>query len=310
MAIEEISKTNNKQHVDWPIKGIAFAATAYGLLAIMNMLAKVLAENHHIIEIAFYRNLVSVIPFLAFIILTKQFHLFKTSKPKALAARSIVGTVSLVTTFSAFTMLPMAETTVLLFTTTLIVPALAFFILGERVGIHRWSAIIIGFLGVLMIVGLKGFSGTWLGIGLAIAAALMHASLGLLLRFMKTESPVTVTFYFVLTGMILTGLCMPFIAKTPTPFELLLLIGTGIAGGLAQFCLAGALKNAPIAVTAPLNYTGLIWATGFDIMIWSVVPGWPVYAGAAIVISANMYVIYREHVNAKKRGVAMPANLA
>ena len=297
------------KHTDIPVKGIIYAAAAYGLLAIMNMLAKVLAENHHIIEIAFYRNLVSVIPFLAFILITRQYQLFKTQKPKALAARSVIGTISLVTTFTAFTMLPMAETTVLLFTTTLIVPALGFFILGERVGPHRWGAIIIGFLGVLLIVGLKGFSGTWLGIGIAISAALMHASLGLLLRFMKTESPVTVTFYFVLTGMFLTGVCMPFIASAPTGFELSLLIATGIAGGLAQFCLAGALKNAPIAVTAPLNYTGLIWATGFDIMIWSVIPGWPVFLGAAIVMSANLYVLYREHVNAKKTH-NLPVDLA
>ena len=287
--------TSTTAHIDLPLKGIVLAVIAYFLLAVMNMLAKVLVEDHHIVEIAFYRNLVSVIPFLAFILLTRQYHLFKTDKPKALAARSVIGTISLVTTFTAFTLLPMAETTVLLFTATLIVPALAFFILKEKVGLHRWSAIIIGFLGVMAIVGLKGFTGSWLGIGFAIAAALMHASLGLLLRFMKTESPITVTFYFVLTGMVLTGVFMPFIATVPSGFNLFLLVCTGIAGGLAQFCLAGALKYAPIAVTAPLNYTGLIWATGFDIIIWSVIPGWPVYAGAFVVISANLYVIYREH---------------
>jgi drug/metabolite transporter (DMT)-like permease len=207
----------------------------------------------------------------------------------------MIGTIALVTTFIAFALLPMAETTVLLFTATLIVPALAFFILGEKVGLHRWSAIVVGFLGVLAIVGLNGFTGSWLGIGFAIAASLMHASLGLLLRFMKTESPITVTFYFVLTGMVLTGMAMPFIATVPSAFNLFLLVCTGIAGGLAQFCLTAAIKYAPIAVTAPLSYTGLIWATGFDIIIWSVVPGWPVYAGAFVVIAANLYVIYREH---------------
>lgn len=271
------------------------ALIAYFLLTLMNMLAKILVEDHHILEIAFYRNLVSVIPLLVFILMTRRYHLFKTAKPKALAARAVIGTISLVVTFWAFALLPMAETTVLLFTATLIIPALAYFILQEKVGIHRWSAIIIGFLGVLAIVGLKGFTGTWLGIGVAIAAALMHASLGLLLRFMKTESPVTVTFYFVLTGMVMTGVCMPFVASVPSGFNLLLLVGTGIAGGIAQFCLTAAIKYAPIAVTAPISYTGLVWATGFDIIIWSVVPGWPVFIGAFVVIAANLYVIYREH---------------
>lgn len=283
------------KHRDIPLKGIAYAAAAYFLLAVMNMLAKILAENHHVIEIAFYRNLVSVLPFLAYILISRRFSLFRTSKPKALVARSVVGTASLITTFTAFTMLPMAETTVILFTTTLIIPALGFFFLKEQVGIHRWSAIIIGFVGVLAIVGFNGFSGSWLGIGVALAAAAMHSTLGLLLRFMKTEDPVTVTFYFVLIGMVITGVFMPFIAKTPTQGEMALLLATGLAGGLAQFCLTNAMRNAPIAVTAPLNYTGLIWASGFDILIWHMVPGWPVFFGAAIVIGANLYVIYREH---------------
>jgi drug/metabolite transporter (DMT)-like permease len=281
-------------HTDVPLKGIAFAAIAFFLLAVMNMLAKILSADHHIIEIAFYRNLISVIPFLAYILISKRYELFRTNKPKVLLARSIIGTVSLVTTFSAFAALPMAEVTVLLFTTTLMTPALAALILKEKVGIHRWSAIGIGLIGTAIMVGLQGFTGSAIGILIAVAAAIMHAFLGLLLRIMKTESPITVTFYFVLTGLILTGLCMPFIASVPTPFSMLLLICTGMAGGVAQLCLSLAYKNAPAAVVAPLNYTGLIWATGFDIIIWHFVPGWPVFAGAVIIIAANSYVIYRE----------------
>lgn len=284
-----------KPHLDIPLRGIAFAALAFFLLAVMNALAKILSADHHIIEIAFYRNLVSVLPFLAYILITQKHHLFITKRPRALLARSVIGTISLVTTFAAFAALPMAEVTVLLFTTTLITPALAYFFLKERVGIHRWSAIGVGFVGVIIMVGLQGFSGALIGIALALCAALMHASLGLLLRMMKEESPVTVTFYFVLTGMILTGLCMPFIAVMPTAQALWLLIATGVAGGLAQLCLSLAFKYAPTAAIAPLNYTGLIWATGFDILIWQLVPGWPVFLGATIIIAANSYVIYREH---------------
>lgn len=289
-------------HIDFPLKGIAYAVFAFFLLAVMNLLAKILNNDygHHVVEIAFYRNLVSVIPFLSYILITKQYQLFKTGTPKALAARSIIGTLSLVTTFAAFTMLPMAEVTVLLFTTTLMVPALAYFFLQEKVGIHRWSAIGVGFIGVIVMVGLNGFHGAWMGIALALIAATMHASLGLLLRRMKQESSVTVTFYFVLTGFFLTGALMPFFATVPKPEALLMLVGTGIAGGLAQFCLSLAYKNAPIAAAAPMNYTGLLWATGFDIIIFSIMPGWPVFLGAAIIITANGYIIYREHILAKR----------
>lgn len=307
MSIDLPKQDSTKPHIDIPLRAIGLALAAYFLLTLMNMLAKLLVDDHHILEIAFYRNFISVLPLFGFILATRQYHLFKTAKPKALAARAIIGTVSLIVTFWAFTLLPMAETTVLLFTATLIIPALAYFILQEKVGIHRWSAIIIGFLGILAIVGMKGFTGSWLGIGVAISAALMHASLGLLLRFMKTESPVTVTLYFTLVGVVMTGICMPFIASVPSGFNLLLLIGTGIAGGIAQFCLTAAIKYAPIAVTAPISYTGLVWATIFDIVIWNIIPGWPVYAGAFVVIATNLYVIYREHK--KNQGVMMDENV-
>lgn len=294
------------KHTDIPLRGIGFAALAFALLAFMNMLAKILSAEHHIIEIAFYRNLVSVLPFLIYILITQKHYLFITKTPKALLARSIIGTLSLVTTFSAFAALPMAEVTVLLFTTTLITPALAYFFLKEKVGIHRWSAIGLGFIGVAVMVGLQGFTGSAIGIGLALTAAMMHAALGLLLRMMKTESPITITFYFVLTGVFLTGLFMPFIAVMPTPPAAMMLVATGIAGGLAQLCLSLAYKNAPTAVVAPLNYTGLIWASGFDILIWHLIPGWPVFVGAGIIIAANSYVIYRERRIHKMNSPAPP----
>ena len=93
---------------------------------------------------------------------------------------------------------------------------------------------------------------------------------------------------------------MPFFASVPTSAALGFLVLTGIAGGLAQLCLSLAFKNAPAAVVSPLNYTGLIWATGFDILIWNIIPDWPVFLGAFIIISANCYIIYREHRKNKR----------
>lgn len=289
-------------HTDFPLKGIAFAATAFFLLAIMNLLAKILNNDygHHVVEIAFYRNLTSVIPFLAYILISRQYHLFITQTPRALAARSIIGTVSLITTFAAFTVLPLAEATVLLFTASLMTPAFGYFFLGEKVGIHRWSAIGLGFTGVLVMIGIQTMQGNYLGMFLALAAATMHACLGLLLRMMKKEHPVTVTFYFVLTGLVITSCLMPFFATKPETPALIMLIGTGLAGGLAQFCLSMAYKNAPVANVSPLNYTGLIWATGFDIIIFNIMPGWPVFLGAFIIVSANLYIIYRENILRKR----------
>lgn len=286
-------------HKDQIIKGIIFAAFAFFLLAVMNAMAKLLSETHHVIEIAFYRNLFAVIPFLLYITATRQFHLFKTKKPRALAFRSVLGIISLVTTFAAFQALPMAEVTVLLFTASLMIPALSFFVLKEHVGIYRWGAILVGMGGVFIMAGPSGVS-SWAGVGFALAAATMHAFLGLVLRYMKTESPVTVTFYFVFAGMILTGFLMPLYASIPTPYEWMMFIAIGISGALAQICLALAYKNAPASAVSPFNYTGLIWASGFDIFLWQLIPGWPVFLGGFVVIASALFIAYREKINARR----------
>lgn len=288
---------------DRVVRGIVFAALAFFLLAVMNAMAKLLSDTHHVVEIAFYRNLFAIIPFLLYILATKQLHLFKTRKPKAMAFRSVFGVVSLVTTFAAFKALPMAEVTVILFTASLMIPALSFFILKEPVGIYRWGAIVVGMCGVVIMAGMNGFSGgvaSLLGIGFALAGAVMHAGLGIVLRYMKTESPVTITFYFVLTGMILMGFLMPFFASIPTLEEWGMFVAIGMTGAAAQMCLASAYRNAPASAVSPFNYTGLIWASGFDIFLWNMVPGWPVFLGGFVVIASSLFIAYREKVNERK----------
>ncbi len=288
-------------HKDQVVKGIAYAIAAFFLLTIMNGMAKFLSDTHHVVEIAFYRNLFAIIPFLIYIGATRKFYFLKTKKPKAILLRSFLGAISLVTTFTAFKALPMAEVTVLLFTTALIMPVLSFFILKERIGLYRWSAIIVGLGGVFIMAGPSGIS-SWVGVALALSAATMHACLGIILRYMKAESPVTVTFYFLLLSMILTGIFMPFYASVPTMQDWLLFIAIGISGALAQICLASAYKNAPASAIPPFSYTSLIWASGLDILLWNIVPGWPVFLGGFIIIASSLFLAHREKINERKEG--------
>jgi drug/metabolite transporter (DMT)-like permease len=287
------------QHHDHILKGILFAACAFFLMAVMNAMAKMLSGTYHIVEIAFFRNVFATLPFLIYILSTRQFTLFKTKKPRVLAFRCTLGAISLMTTFAAFKVLPMAEATVLLFASSLMIPALSFFILKEHVGPYRWGAILFGFSGILIMAGIGGFS-SWIGVVIGLSAASMHAILQIALRYLKTESPITVTFYFVFVGIFVTGLFLPFFATwdyTPKIWGLFALIG--LTGALAQLCLSNAFKNAPASVVSSFNYTGLIWATGFDLLIWNFIPGWPVFAGGSIVIASALFITYREHKRAK-----------
>lgn len=291
-----VSNALQETHTEHLLKGIGFALSAFFLFAVMSAAAKVLSETHHVAEIAFYRNAIFFIPLLLFMLSRQSPALFKTKKPKGVAFRAIIGAISLITTYGAFAQLPMADTTVLLFTSSLITPVIVHFALREHVGIYRWAAIVIGLCGVMLMAAPTGTVNP-LGVGLALAAATMHAMMYATLRYLKTEDSLTVTFYFILAGVLIPGLFfMPFVAAPIQDLkEAGLFLLLGIAGGCAQLCLANAHRHAPASLVAPMNYTGLIWATLFDITIWAKVPGWPVFAGGAVIITSSLFIVYREN---------------
>jgi drug/metabolite transporter (DMT)-like permease len=283
------------EHHDHVVRGMTAAMGAFFMFTIMNVFAKLLSENHSVIEIAFYRNLIACMPFLFMVfVLGKRDILVIQSKPAAIGVRAVVGAISLITTFAAYSLMPMAETTVLLFTASLFIPVLGVIFLHEKVGPYRWAAVAIGFIGVVIMTGPAG-SVNGLGVTVALIAALMHATLQIILRYLgKFERPETVAFYFLVIGTLVTALPLPFVAVTPTVAELPLLLGLGLSGAAAQWLLSVAFRNAPAAIVTVFNYSGIVWATFFGWLIWNDWPLPAVLAGAVVVIASNGLVIWRE----------------
>lgn len=274
---------------------MAAAAGAYFMFTVMYVFAKLLSVNHSVIEIAFYRNLIACMPFLILIFgFGHRDILVIRSKPTVVGLRALFGSISLMTTFTAFSLMPMADTTVLLFTASLFIPILGVFFLGERVGPYRWAAVIIGFTGVIIMVQPTGDVYT-LGIAVAMVAACMHAALQVVLRYLgRFERPLTVTFYFVVIGTLVTALPLPFVAVRPTMAEIPLFFGVGLSGAAAQWLLSTAFRHAPAAIVTVFNYSGIVWATLFGWMIWNEWPLPAVLAGAVVVIASNLLMIWRE----------------
>ena len=271
------------------------AGGAFLMFTIMNVFAKYLSAGHSVIEIAFYRNLVACVPFLmAAFIFGRREILVIQSKPRIIAVRAILGTVTLLTTFAAYSLMPMAETTVLMFTASLFIPVLGVVFLKERVGPYRWSAVLAGFVGVAIMVNPTGETNT-LGVTIALCAALLQAFMSILLRHLGGhELPQTITFYFFVIGTFLTGLALPFVATGPTLAEIPLFFGVGLSGAGAQWLYSIALKHTPAAVVAVLNYSSIVWAMLFGWLIWN---DWPlpvVLVGAGVVIASNMLIAWRE----------------
>ena len=268
---------------------------AFFMFTVMNMFAKLLSANHSVIEIAFYRNLVACIPFLIMIFaFGRREILIIRSKPSLVAIRAIIGTLSLVTTFYAYSLMPMADATALLFTASLFIPVLGVIFLKESVGPYRWAAVAMGFIGVVIMAHPSGEVYTF-GILVALFAALLHATLQIILRYLgRFESPETISFYFFVIGVFLTALPLPFIAVRPTMAEVPLLIGIGLSGAAAQWLLSFAFRNAKVAIVTVFNYSSIVWATLFGWMIWNEWPLPTVITGAAIVIASNILMIWRE----------------
>jgi drug/metabolite transporter (DMT)-like permease len=278
------------------IKGMACAICAFFLLAVMNTFAKMLSDTHHVIEIAFYRNIIASLPFLFIIFVMKKRSIVKINqRPFGVIARAVIGVISLIVTFAAFAAMPMADVTAFLFTASLLVPVMGIIFLKEKVGIYRWAAIIIGFVGVLIMLN-PGDDMNKVGVALALIAASMHATLGIILRHIgQTEKPETIVFYFVTIGTVIAGLMMPWVATIPQMVDVPLLIGVGLSGLIAQYFLSAAFGNAPAAIVTVFNYSGIIWATLFGWVIWQDWPAPAIWIGGSIVIASNLFMVWREH---------------
>ncbi len=256
-----MANTTSKQDLrdDNPVLGMSAAIGAFFIFAVMNVFAKLLSEHHHVIEIAFLRNVVAVVPLLIWIYgMNRRDVLVIKSSPRTVVVRSVIGTISLAMTFGAYSLMPMADATAFLFTSSLLIPAFCFFFLKEHVGIYRWSAIIVGFLGVCVMLQPSG-NVNLMGAGVALFAAVLHASLQTILRSLgKTESPETITFYFVFIGTFVALIPMPMVFTMPTWNEVPYIIGLGVTGVIAQLLLSVAYRNVKASVVTVFNFSGII----------------------------------------------------
>jgi len=287
--------THQKVESEHLMRGIWAGVGAILMFTLMNAIAKHLSASHSVFEVVFFRNLIACIPFLVagFAFGRREIFVVK-SKPRIIATRGVLGTVTLTITFFAYSLMPMAETTVLLFSTSLFIPVLGVLILKERVGPYRWAAVLTGFIGVSIMVQPTG-AATLLGVGVALCSALLQAIMSIMLRHLGGhEQPETVTFYFFVVGTFLSGLAMPFVATGPTLAEIPFFIAVGLTGAAAQWLYSIALKYTPAALVAVISYSSIVWAILIGWLVWN---DWPlpiVFAGAAIVIAANLLIVWRE----------------
>jgi drug/metabolite transporter (DMT)-like permease len=209
--------------------------------------------------------------------------------------------------FAALARMPIADVTAIGFSTPLIIVALAGLLLGERVRIYRWSAVIIGLIGVLVMLAphlsfaARGEEAT-MGAILAVMNAVLAAAAYIQIRRLTTsETTSSIVLYFFLISSLVGLTTLPLGWVWPSPEQLLGLCLMGVAGGIGQLFMTESYRYAQASLTAPFDYASIIWAVILGYFAFGEVPGPNVWAGSVIVIAAGLFVLWRERQLGLKR---------
>lgn len=278
------------------LAGIGSMCVASALFVIMDSIVKHLAGlGYPTVQLVFCRSLFALVPVLVMLRSAGGFALLRTRRPGGHLVRSMMGMGSLLLFFYAYGAMPLADVIAVGFSAPLFMTALSVPFLGEKVGIYRWSAVLVGFAGVLVMVR-PGVGITDMAALAPLAAAVFYAfAMIAIRRIADTERSLTIVFYFSGFAALVSGAILPFDYLAPRSWEdAALLVLVGLLGGTAQYFLTQAFRLAPMSVVAPFDYGSMIWAVLLGYALFGEVPAWHVMAGAVVVIASGLFILYRE----------------
>lgn len=291
-------------------RGALLMLGATALFTIMSAMIKGLSANIHFIETMFFRSAFALPVMFVIAARGRDWGLLRTKRFPGHVVRAFTGTMAQGCSFYALTVLPLAEQTALTYTTPLFVTLLSIPFLGEKVGVHRWSAVLLGFFGIMVIALGKGaFQGggmpdtvVTVGMGVAVLQGVFSAMTTLLVRSLSaTESSATIVVWQSLLMTLFTLVALPFVWATPSFSELVLLMLVGLVGGVAQVMLTEAYASAQVSALGPYSYTSILWSVAIGWVVFADAPGWSTIAGAALIVASGLYILHRELKRAAQR---------
>lgn len=283
--------------------GIALRLLAMASLALMFVLVKIAAAAHvHLVESLFWRQVIVLPLLIGWAMRHGGVAMFRTQRPGTHARRAMMGLTGMALNFGGMIYLPMAEATTINLSVPIFAVIFAAAFLGEPTGWQRWGAVIVGFLGVLVVLNpttllAGGFSGDH-GIGtlIALGGAIMTALITIQVRDLaRTESPMAIVFWFSTISLVPLTIALPFVMTPHSPAIWAVLIGLGLLGAVVQMALTGALRLAPVAVVTPMDYSSLLWSIACGWYVFGTFPADTTWAGAPLIIASGLFIAWREH---------------
>ena len=266
--------------------------------SIMDLIVK-WSENYPIGEVLFFRGFFGMIPIFFLIPKERYFNFYKTNRPFLHFRRCVSGLVAIVAMFIALRKLPLATVVSITFAAPIFTTIMSIFFLSEKVGLYRWLAVLVGFIGIL-IISEPGFSSFNFYYIYPIIFCLGLSYVAIAIKQLSSTEPVwLIGLYFSFSIMIMSFFTLPQGWIMPNLKDLFLLCMVGILGGLANLWLTQSYKFAEVSLVTPLKYLALLFAIFFGYIFWEETPTIKTLLGAALVIISSI-IIFRREIYLKK----------
>lgn len=301
-----------------PSLGIALKIASVFFFAIMLTCVKAASAEVPPGEAAFFRSFFTLVPVLVWLGAKRQISgVLKTNNFNGHLWRAGIGVIAMVLQFSALAFLPLPDVVAIGYAMPLFAIVFSALLLGETVHRYRWGAVLVGLVGVAIILwprltflrGVSGMPSETLGAFFALggAAAIALATITVKKLVVGERTPTIVT-YFSINCSLAALLTAPFGWVMPSPWILVMLVMSGVAGGMAQILLTESFRYADNSTLAIFDYTSMLFAVLIGWTLFGELPTWLTVLGAAIVIASGIYVAWREHHElASRKKAASPA---
>ena len=287
-----------------PAKDATFAAIGLAVLstvffAMGDVAAKVLTDTLDAIEVTWLRYLVFCLVVAPTVFVMRGPRAMYTTRLRLQIIRALAVAGSAVLFILGLGYLPVAEATAINFISPIFITALSIPLLGERVGIRRWAAAAVGFLGVMLVVQ-PGGSAFQVAALLPIGAALAWAAAAIATRRMSSERPEATLAWSAIIGLLALTAFVPFHWRTPTPGELGLAVLMGACSTMGHWLIILAYRKAAVSTIAPFSYVQLLFAGLLGFAVFGTVPGAMTLVGGMVIAASGLYTARREHVRARE----------
>lgn len=296
-----------------PLRGIAYKLGSVLVFIVMSAMIKATADHVPAGQAVFFRSAFAIPVIVVWLMLRRELATgLRAVNPMGHVWRGFAGTCAMGLGFAGLGYLPLPEVTAIGYAAPLLTVIFAAMFLGEDVRLFRLSCVALGLVGVLIVLSprltvLDGGAGhaeafgAVLVLGGAVFAALAQVFVR---KLVQTERTPAIVFYFSLTATVLSLATIPFGWVMPAPFELALLVGAGLLGGVGQILLTSSYREADASLVAPFDYASMLFALAIGWFVFAEMPTLTMLMGAAIIITAGILIIWRERRLGKDRAAA------